>query len=51
MTQQGVAPPTFVLFGHSRTTLSPAYEKSLAGLLRQEYDFWGTPIRIFLRKS
>ena len=51
MTQQGVAPPTFVLFGHSRTTLSPAYEKSLAGLLREEYDLWGTPIRIFLRKS
>ncbi len=51
MTQQGVAPPTFVLFGHSRTTLSPAYEKSLVGLLREEYDLWGTPIRIFLRKS
>jgi GTP-binding protein len=51
MTQQGVAPPTFVLFGHSRTSLSPAYEKSLAGLLRKEYDLWGTPIRIFLRKS
>lgn len=51
MTQQGVAPPTFVLFGHSRTTLSPAYEKSLVGLLRKEYDLWGTPIRVFLRKS
>ena len=51
MTQQGVAPPTFVLFGHSRTTLSPAYEKSLVGLLRKEYDLWGTPVRVFLRKS
>jgi GTP-binding protein len=51
MTQQGVAPPTFVLFGHSRTSLLPAYEKSLIGLLREKYDFWGTPIRVFLRKS
>ncbi len=51
MTQQGVRPPTFVLFGHSKTTLLPAYEKSLIGLLRKEYDFTGTPIRVFLRKS
>ena len=51
MTQQGVAPPTFVLFGHSRASLLPAYERSLIGLLREKYDFWGTPIRIFLRKS
>jgi len=51
MTQQGVAPPTFVLFGHSRASLLPAYEKSLIGLLREKYDFWGTPIRVFLRKS
>jgi GTPase len=51
MTQQGVAPPTFVLFGHSRTSLFPAYEKSLIGLLREKYDFQGTPIRVFLRKS
>jgi len=51
MTQQGVLPPTFVLFGHSKSSLLPAYEKSLAGLLREKYDFSGTPIRVFLRKS
>jgi GTPase len=51
MTQQGVMPPTFVLFGHSKSNLFPAYEKSLMGLLREKYDFSGTPIRIFLRKS
>jgi GTPase len=51
MTQQGVAPPTFILFGHSKSSLLPAYEKSLIGLLRAKFDFWGTPIRVFLRKS
>ncbi len=51
MTQQGIAPPTFILFGHSRASLLPAYEKSLIGILRERYDFWGTPIRVFLRKS
>jgi len=51
MTQQGIRPPAFVLFAHGRAALAPAYEKFLTGLLRKEFDIWGTPIRLFLRKG
>ena len=51
MTQKGILPPTFVLFGHVQTPLDPAYEKFFIQRLREEFDLWGTPIRLFLRKS
>ncbi len=51
MTQIGILPPTFILFTHSRTSLSPAYEKLFINLLREKFDFYGTPIRLVLRKS
>ena len=50
MTQQGVLPPTFVLFG-SRRTLSPAYEKSLIGLLREKLTFKGPRSGFFCQKA
>lgn len=50
MTQKGVLPPTFVLFGHAQTSLDPAYEKFFIRQLREEFGL-GTPIRIFLRQS
>lgn len=49
--QKGVRPPSFVLFGHSRTPLLPSYEKFLADVFCQQFGFVGTPIRFFLRKS
>ncbi len=51
MTQKGILPPTFFLFTHSRVPLAPSYERFLMRLLQEEFDFSGTPIRLFLRKS
>jgi GTP-binding protein len=51
MTQKGILPPTFFLFTHSRVPLAPAYERFFKRQLREKFDFWGTPIRLFLRKS
>ena len=51
MAQKGILPPTFVLFTHTQTVLDPAYEKFFVQRLREEFDIWGTPIRVLLRKS
>lgn len=51
MTQKRVLPPTFILFTHSRVSFAPAYERFFISLLRDEFDFWGTPIRLILRTS
>jgi len=51
MTQKGILPPTFVLFSHSQAPLAPSYRKLLIHLLREKFDFWGTPIRLMMRKS
>ena len=51
MTQKGILPPTFFLFTHSQVPLAPAYERFFIRLLQEKFDFSGTPIRLFLRKS
>jgi GTP-binding protein len=51
MTQAGVHPPFFLLFSHIRTTLAPAYEKHFLELLRERFDFRGTPLRLAVRAS
>jgi GTP-binding protein len=51
MTQKRILPPTFILFTHSRSSLAPAYEKLFIRLLREKFDFFGTPIRLILRAS
>lgn len=51
MTQKGILPPRFILFTNSRISLAPAYEKYFIRLLRDKFDFWGTPIRLILRAS
>lgn len=51
MTQISVLPPTFILFTHSRVSLAPSYEKFFIHLLREKFNFWGTPIQLFLRKN
>ncbi len=48
--QTGVAPPTFVLFTNTATTLHFSYMRYLENRLREEYGFFGTPIRISIRK-
>jgi len=49
MTQHGILPPTFVLFGNARSAFAPAYEKFFVQRLREAFDLQGTPIRLVLK--
>jgi|YNPBryunderm2012_1023409.scaffolds.fasta_scaffold00005_45 GTP-binding protein len=51
LVQRSVRPPTFILFGHERAQLLPAYEKFLASVFREQFGFFGTPLRFNIRKS
>lgn len=51
MVQQGIRPPTFLLFVHRPAALLPAYEKFFLQLLRERFGFRGTPLRLRMRKS
>jgi GTPase len=50
MTQIGVRPPTFVLFtAGGRPGLHFSYERYLLNRLREEFDFFATPLRLIER--
>jgi GTP-binding protein len=50
MTQVKVRPPTFIVFtSGGRAGLHFSYERYLQNRLREEFDFFGTPIRIVER--
>jgi GTPase len=50
MTQISVRPPTFVLFtAGGKPGLHFSYERYLQNRLREEFDFFGTPLRIIER--
>jgi len=51
MMQKGILPPTFILFSHSPAQLDAPYEKFFVSLLREQFEFWGTPVRVFIRAS
>jgi GTP-binding protein len=52
MTQVGVRPPAFVLFTKGgRPGLHFSYERYLQNRLREEFDFFATPLRIIERHS
>ncbi|HYP27147.1 MAG TPA: ribosome biogenesis GTPase Der [Blastocatellia bacterium] len=54
MTQAGTRPPTFVLFTTSRSPrarLHFSYERYIINRLREEFDFFATPIRIKQRRK
>ena len=48
-TQQGVCPPTFLLFVNDEKLMFFAYERYLENYFRKAFDFTGTPIRFILR--
>lgn len=48
--QTAVAPPTFVLFTNVATQLHFSYMRFLENRLREEYGFFGSPIRISIRR-
>lgn len=51
LTQQGVCPPTFILFVNDETLMHFAYERYLENYFRKTFDFTGTPIRFILREK
>ena len=51
VTQTGVSPPRFVVFGNrSRSELDATYPRYLARRLRETFGFEGTPLRVAIRK-
>jgi GTP-binding protein len=54
ITQGGIRPPTFILFTSSRSPrakLHFSYERYIENRLREEFDFFATPIRIKQRRK
>lgn len=49
-TQEGVRPPTFVLFVNSPEIMHFSYLRYLENQIRQAYGFMGTPVKFVLRK-
>ena len=48
--QTGVAPPTFVFFTNVATEFHFSYERFLVNQLRDAFGFFGSPIRLHVRK-
>ncbi len=51
ITQQGVAPPTFVAFVNHPTQIPESYKRFVENHLRREFGFSGTPVRILFRRN
>ena len=49
-TQQGVYPPSFILFVNDVDLMHFSYERYLENQFRKSIDFTGTPIRFILRE-
>lgn len=49
--QVSVAPPTFVLKVNSADLMHFSYERFLENVLRKNFDFSGTPIKIYAREN
>ncbi len=49
-TQQGVYPPTFILFVNDPQLMHFAYSRYLENQLRKAFEFTGTPLRFILRE-
>jgi GTP-binding protein len=44
-------PPTFLLFSNAPEAIPPAYNRFLAGQLREIFDFTGLPIRLVFKRK
>ncbi|MBQ5770325.1 MAG: ribosome biogenesis GTPase Der, partial [Clostridia bacterium] len=49
-TQQGVMPPTFILFVNDESLMHFSYERYLENHFRKAFGFDGTPLRFILRE-
>ena len=50
-TQAGVAPPTVVIFVNDAGIVKTDYRRFLIRQLREEYGFWGSPLRVHFRTA
>jgi GTP-binding protein len=48
-TQAGVAPPTVVIFVNDAQLVKTDYRRFIVRQLREEYGFWGSPLRIHFK--
>ena len=51
ITQIKSRPPTFIAACSRPAALPEAYNRYMVNALREEFDLWGTPIRLFFRKG
>ena len=51
MTQPKTRPPTFALFVSHSKGLPESYERYMANSLREDFELWGVPLRIVVRKG
>ncbi len=49
--QDGIEPPTFVMFVNAVDLMHFSYKRYLENTLRSTFDFSGTPIRLFVREK
>ena len=50
-TQQGICPPSFVLFINNKDLMHFAYERYLENAFRKSFGFEGVPLRLILREK
>ena len=51
VTQAKTRPPTFMLFGNKVDELPDSYRRYLVNALREDFNVWGTPIRLNVRRT
>lgn len=49
--QEGVCPPTFVMFVNNQELMHFSYKRFIENTLRNALDFSGTPIKLFIREK
>ena len=49
--QGGSQPPIFIIYGNQTHKLPKSYERFLINQIRQNFKFWGTPIRLEFKNS
>ena len=49
--QDGVCPPTFILFVNSSDLMHFSYKRYIENTIRKSFGFEGTPIRIFVHEK
>lgn len=51
MTQPNARPPTFVVFCSRPEVLPTSYTRYLINEIRETFNIWGVPVRLFMRKG